>query len=307
MSCVLPSVYLFTPFEFSHAEAITVLHFSPSLQFMSVPNHTPLTLFRHVTDFIRAQNGSQTQKQLLPSLVEAVSRRTRAAHTEHDFSELIRKSQDSVRRFRSVVQRRKAAAAAYKAVKERLDNPRLKPETKAAIERDSAHIIRAGRRTPAPKQTTRGLAEERLVKALGELKEKNARWAAEAKQNEEEAKRRKREQKQEEKKAREEREAAEKEEKKKAEQERREREVELRTRQTDVRAMQVLDAKTKQMDLEKERKKEAERRERIDNKLEKVLDLLIADRGGRKRKKREEADESESDKENVEPEGEWQV
>ena len=187
---------------------------------------------------------------------------------------------DSVRRFRSVVQRRKAAAAAYKAVKERLDNPRLKPETKAAIERDSAHIIRAGRRTPAPKQTTRGLAEERLVKALGELKEKNARWAAEAKQNEEEAKKRKREQKQEEKKAREEREAAEKEEKKKAEQERREREVELRTRQTDVRAMQVLDAKTKQMDLEKERKKEAERRERIDNKLEKVLDLLIADRLG---------------------------
>ena len=60
--------------------------------------------------------------------------------------------------------------------------------------------------------------------------------------------------------------------------------------------MQVLDAKTKQMDSMKERKKEAERRERIDNKLEKVLDLLIADRGGRKRKKREEADESESDK-----------
>ena len=126
-----------------------------------------------------------------------------------------------MRRFRSVVQRRKAAAAAYKAVKERLDNPRLKPETKAAIERDNAHHPRWQKNTCAQADHA-WLAEERLVKALAKLKEKNARWAAEAKQNEEEAKKRKREQKQEEKKAREEREAAEKEEKKKAEQERRE-------------------------------------------------------------------------------------
>ena len=78
-------------------------------------------------------------------------------------------------------------------------------------------------------------------------------------------------------------------------------------RQTDVRAMQVLDLKAKQIDLEKGRQEEAVRRKRIDEKLEKALDLIIAKEGGNNSEQREEVEERDSDKENDEPASGWQV
>ena len=304
---VLPSVQLSTSFNFSPCETIIQQPASSSLQTMPAAAPPPLVLFKHVTAFIREQTGSQTQKQLLPALTEYVSKRTRSQHTEHDVSELIRKSHDGVRRFRLKVQKRKTVKAQWEALQERLKSSRLTPTRRAAIERDNAHVIAAHRKAAALNQSSREQAEERLVQALGELKEKCEQWTAETERQKEEEKKRKKVQKQEERAAKEEKAAAEREEKKQVEQEKREREAELRARQTDVRAMQALDAKARQLNLEKERVEEAERRKRIDGKVENLLDLLIAERQGKKRRKREEAEESESDKENQEPNGEWRV
>ena len=68
--------------------------------------------------------------------------------------------------------------------------------------------------------------------------------------------------------------------------------------------MQALDLKAKAANAEMDRKEEAERRKRIDEKLEKALDMLISERGSRKRKRRDHAEDAESDKENVDPDDE---
>lgn len=178
---------------------------------------------------------------------------------------------------------------------------------RAAIERENAGIIRAYNNRKILKTDKWTQAEERLVAALTALKEKNNVWAAEKEKVKQEDKERKGEQKKQEKKEKEEKKAAEKEEKQKAEQAKRDREAELKARQTDVRAMQSLDAKAKQLDLEKERQEEAARRKRIDVKLETLLDLFFDNEQHKKRQRRDETVESDSDKENVRPEGQWQA
>ena len=117
---MLPSVQLSTSFNFSPCETIIQQPASSSLQTTPAVAPPPLVLFKHVTAFIREQTGSQTQKQLLPALTEYVSKRTRSQHTEHDVSELIRKSHDGVRRFRLKVQKRKTVKAQWEALQERL-------------------------------------------------------------------------------------------------------------------------------------------------------------------------------------------
>ena len=48
---------------------------------MSGPARPPFTLYKHITDFIDRQNGSQTQKQLLPAIAEHVSTAKRMPQT----------------------------------------------------------------------------------------------------------------------------------------------------------------------------------------------------------------------------------
>jgi DNA polymerase III gamma/tau subunit len=275
---------------------------------MSGPARPPFTLYKHITDFIDRQNGSQTQKQLLPAIAEHVSTAKRMPQTVDSILTIIHKSQDDMRRFRLEVHRWKTGEAEWTTLQKTLENKRLTVARRAAIEMANARIIRAHDKRSgksAPKLDKRGIAEERLVKALNELKEKNVQWAAQAERDAEEEKQRKREQKREEKKEREEKKAADKEVKKQADQEKRNREAELRARQTDLRAMQSLDAKAQQVKLEKDKKEEAERRKTIDNLMITALKIFIDPQQGtkgRKRQRREEPVVSDSDKENIEPE-----
>ena len=274
---------------------------------MSSLNSTPLVFFKRLVVFLNRQDGSQTLEQLLPSAVSFCSTDSTTPYTKEYISEVIRKSQNSVRRFRLRVEKRKRGIAAWEAVREQLANTRLNSAKRAKIERDNAAVIAAPHRPPAIKPTSHEQAEQRLVRALGELRARSAQRAAEAKRNEEEAKRRRKEERAAEKRERHAKAAAENERKKRDKQELKNREAELLVRQTDVRAQQALDAAARHQDLQKERIAEAQRRKAIDGKLQDVLDLMIVKLGGRKRKRSEEADESDSDKENVEPEGEWQV
>ena len=274
---------------------------------MPILPRLPLIVLTHITQYLASQDGSKTQKQLLPSLAEHISRRHSANNDVDSLSTIITKIQHEARRIRAVQKATAVAELHYSELQERLASTRLTAVRRAVIERENAGIIRAYNNRKILKTDKWTQVEERLVAALTALKERNNLWAAEKEKAKQEDKERKEEQKKQEKKEKEEKKAAEKEEKQKAEQAKRDREAELKARQTDVRAMQTLDAKAKQLDLEKERQEEAARRKRIDAKLETLLDLFIDNAQHTKRQRRDETAESDSDKENVRPEGQWQA
>ena len=167
--------------------------------------------------------------------------------------------------------------------------------------------IDAGAARPSSPQSGRIAAEKRLVDVLAELREKNARMGAEEREAEAEAKREKAEQKAERKRARKERKATSREEKQLQTDQKQAQEEELKMRQTDVRALQVLNLKARQANMESDQHAEAVRRKRIDGKLEKALDVIIAERTGEVVASSEQEDDSDSDSENVDPVGEWPV
>jgi len=186
----------------------------------------------------------------------------------------------------------------------------MTPSRKQQIERESIHIIHAYEKRKVVLRTPQLIAQEKLVKALAELRERNVQYTRDRKRMESEAKQERKAKRREERKAREEKGAAEKAEKRAAEEKKKDEEQELKIRIRDQRALQSLESAAKVMDLETLQKQAAERTERIDGKLEKLFDLELearASRRGVKRARREEIVESEEDKENIEPDGEWQV
>lgn len=202
---------------------------------------------------------------------------------------------------------RERAKADYAALQERLATIRGNATRRAAMLADNADTVRNFKGKKAPSRDRRIVAEERLVDVLAELREKNVRMGAEEREAEAEAKRVKAEQKAERKRAIEERKAALREDKQLQTEQKQAQEEELKMRQTDVRALQVLNLKARQASMEKDQHAEAVRRKRIDEKLEKALDIIIAERTGKAAALSERKDNSDSDSENVDPVGEWQV
>jgi hypothetical protein len=277
---------------------------------MSVPGHPAPTLIKKITAFFAAQDGSETKKQLIPSLRAHLSTGRASAPTEDALSEVIRKLQDRVKRWNSKQHATEKTIAEYQALQERLASTRLTAARKATIEAESAPIIRAYKKRKQQKRTAQIVMEEKLVKVLAGLREKNKTWTEEREKVEAEQKEEKKAQKSEERKLREERAAAEKAERKAAEEKKKDEELELKTRIRDQRALQSLEAKAKVMDLETAQRRAAERAERIEGKLEKLLDLELqarANKHGGRRAMRDDAEESEEDKENIEPVSDWRL
>ena len=274
---------------------------------MSIVTPPTLILLKHLTEFISQQDGSKTLRQLQPQLVEYIRQHSPTPYTAQELSNIVTKAQHGARSFRSANNVAEQTAANYKQLMDRVAAVRGQAARKDKLLKDNANIVRAFKTKKAPKPSKRTTAEMKLAEASAELRSRNSVTRAEVKEAESEDKAKKREVQQAEKAVRQAKTASKAELKRLQAEQCRAREEELKMRQTDVRAMQVLDLKAKQIDLEKGRQEEAVRRKRIDERLEKALDLIIAKEGGDNSKQREEVEEMDSDKENDEPASGWQV
>ena len=228
-----------------------------------------LSLLKHIADFFAAQDGSEKRKQLQAGLFDYITQHSSTPYTQQSLSDIITKVQHEVRRYRARKSAAERAKADYAVLQERLATVRGNATRRSAMLADNEDFVRNFKSKKAPSRDRRIVAKERLVDVLAELREKNVRMGAEEREAAAEAKREKAEQKAERKRAREERKAALREEKQLQTEQKQAQEEELKMRQTDVRALQALNLKARQANMERDQHAEAVRRKRIDEKLEK--------------------------------------
>ena len=271
---------------------------------MSVPYTPPVTLLTLIADHIDAQDGSQKQKELIPSITLYVNARIQAQHTPDAISAIIDKSKKRSNDRAATEQSNKTAEAEYKKLQETLREARQTPARQTAIKLAHQTVIDAynGRKKVDHNRGT--IAENRVTHALAELETKNKAVREQRKKDIEEAKQEKKVRKEEERKAKEENKATEKADKKAADERKKEQELELRMKRRETQAQLNLDLKAQAIDQQKGKIAAAEVMAQINTEMLKALKHWnrSAESGqGRKRKEREEEVESDSDKENVEP------
>ena len=153
-------------------------------------------------------------------------------------------------------------------------------------------------------------AQVKLYTALAELRVRNVQHTAQQQAAAIEERKARAESKRAERKERKAKEADAQQEKRERTAKQRADERELKDKIRDQRALQSLTAAARQRLYEQAQMAALERAERIDNKMEHLIDLQterLEGKRGRKRGRETAPDESEEDKENVEPEGEWRV
>ena len=218
----------------------------------------PVVLLTRITRFIEAQDGAETQKQLIPSLLASLPPYSARLHTAQTISEIIKKSQDRAKRLRAVLAKRDQLNADWNELQESLSSSRLRPERRAQLHAEHASLIRAYSQRKPIKKEARDVADEKLSEALAALRQKNVRRTAEWKERQREEKEEAKAKRLEERKLAEEKEAANRAERKAIDEQKRAAEVELRVRLTDQRGRQLMDAKAKRLDMEQQRQKDAE-------------------------------------------------
>ena len=303
---MLPGAQLFTPSTHSQSEHTILFSRLSYIQIMSVSSQPTTATINRITAFIAVQDGSETAQQLLPSIRNRLATGRASPPAEEVILEMIRKVQANVKHWHEKESKKAKVEQQYAELQERMASSRMTASRKQQIQRDNIDIIHAYERRKVVLKTPQIIAQEKLVSALAELREKNILHSRERKRMEAEAKQQRKDKRREEKQARKEKEAAEKADKRAAEEKKRDEEIELRGRIKDQRALQQLEAAAKVMDLERKEKLAADRHAKLEESLQILVDSEIAKRGlgrGQKRARREEIVESEEDKENIEPEG----
>ena len=191
--------------------------------------------------------------------------------------------------------------ADYKALQEKLASTRLTAARRAEYEKANAAIIRAYKNRKKVVKDKWTAAEERLVSAVAELRERNVKCAADEQLREAEDKLRRKAAKEEEKQARKDKEAAEKAERKQAEEQKKEAELELKTKARDERAKMLMDAKARTLNTDKQKAADAALQRSVNVEMKGLLHLMKLKLRAELGIVEEEKAEDESDKENVEP------
>ena len=264
----------------------------------------PVVLLTRITAFIEAQNGGETVKELLPSLALHVSTPRAVPQTAESVSEIICVSQVHTKRMRERIHKREKAVGLHKELMEKAASTRLTVERRVNLLKAGAPTIRAFKTVKIVTKNARMMAEEKLTTAVAELRKRNNKAAADERQRVLDEKEETKQKKEEEKKVKEAQKAAEKAEKKLAEENKKAAELELRLRLTDERALQLMDAKAKKVNSEKQRLEDAaEQREAT--KLTKIALRMWIDQQPRQSvlsdEKDEETEENDDNKENIEP------
>jgi hypothetical protein len=269
-----------------------------------------LTQLKRLTAFIDGQDGSQTQKQLLPLMCGALSIRGGLPPTEDSVAEAVQAIQLRVRHRHDKQRKREAEEARTAAMEAQAANTRSRRRNAAPAPDFTISVSRRRKSAQRVEATPQIRAEDKLYTALAELRVRNVQHTAEQRAAAIEERKARAESKKAERKERKAKEAEEQQEKRERTAKQRADERELKEKIRDQRALQSLTAAARQRLYEQAQMAALERAERIDNKMEHLIDLQterLEGKRGRKRGREAAPDESEEDKENVEPEGEWQV
>jgi len=307
---VLRCLQLFTPVSYNRYEHTIRFRRHSFTRIMSSPALPPLAHLKRLTTFIAAQDGSQTWKQLLPLMRGPLTPGRGLAPSEDDIVAIVRAVQQRVKHRHENQRRREAEAANAAVLQQQAVSLRPRARNTAPAQNSNAPASSRPRKAKKAETTAQTQTEERLVSALAELRERNVQYTEARKQAEAEERKAKRATRDEERKASKAKEAAEKAAKKAEAAKMRSDELELKTKLRDQRALQALEAKAQKLNWEKIEFEAAERAKRIDAKIEKVLDHEIEKfepERGQKRPREEADEEEEENKENIEPEGEWQL
>lgn len=277
---------------------------------MSLPALLSLAQLKRLTNFVAGQDGSQTQKELLPLMCAQLSIRGGLPPTEKSVGEAIQAIQLRVRHRLETKRRREAeeTSAAQQAVQAASARSTRRNTTQAVAQRSSTSRARTAAKKAAATPQTR--AEDKLHAALAELRERSVQYTAAQKEKAAEQRKQQAADRKADRQQKKADEAAER----KAERDRlvkqRADERELKEKMRDQRALQSLTAAARQRMYEEKQLAALDRQERIDGKFEHLLELeteALEAQLGPKRARRAVSAESEEDKENVEPDGEWSV
>ena len=217
---MLPGAQLFTPSTHSQSEHTILFSRLSSIQIMSVSSQPPTATINRITAFIAVQDGSETAQQLLPSIRNRLATGRASPPAEEVILEMIRKVQANVKHWHEKESKKAKVEQQYAELQERMASSRMTASRKQQIQRDNIDIIHAYERRKVVLKTPQIIAQEKLVSALAELREKNILHSRERKRMEAEAKQQRKDKRREEKQARKEKEAAEKADKRAAERQR---------------------------------------------------------------------------------------
>ena len=265
---------------------------------------------KRITAVVEAEDGSKTQKELLPLMRASLPVGRASPPSEESIAETIRQVQQRVKHRRERQRKKEAEEAAIAEREAQAANTRLRQRSSTAAASTSTAARRQTKKAKTAEPAAQVRAEDKLVSALAELRARNVQHTKEHKKLVDEDRKAQAASKAAETKERKEKEAQEKKANKERTAKQRADELELTVKIRDQRARQSLEAAAKKHTYENEQKEALERAKRIDEKLEVLIDLetaaLKAARGI-KRARESTDDESEDDKENVEPESNWQV
>lgn len=277
---------------------------------MSHSTSLPLAHLKRLTAVLEAADGSKTQKELIPLMRRSLSVGRASPPSEEVISDTIRAVQQRVKHRHDRQRKKEAEEARIAALEEQAVNTRARRRSSAAASDISTSASRRSNKVRKVEVTAQTRAEDKLAAALAELRVRNVNHTEEQRKLVAEEKKARAASKAAERKERKEKEAQEKKEQKEKTAAEREKEAELRESIRLANARGGLEAAAKKHSYEDEEREAQQRRKRIDNKLEILIDLeteaLQAARG-RKRAREAPDEESEEDKENIEPEGEWRV
>ena len=155
---------------------------------MPAATHPPIPLLEHCTDFIRARDGSSTLQDLLPSLLTHVNAQHSEQQTALSLSDVLHKTQHSASVMRSALRETARIEAEYGELQEKMAATR--PPRRAALLADTHNSLLKyqykHRKIVAHDRQSE--AEEALATALAELRQRNAQWKADRKEEVKEAK-----------------------------------------------------------------------------------------------------------------------
>ena len=269
----------------------------------------PLAHLKRLTAFINARDGSQPVKELLPLMRAALSSGRASPPSETIISENIRAVQKRVKHRHERQRLREEAEAASAAAVAQAVSTRARQRSAAPASTSRAPASRQPKKVKQGESTAQIREEERLVAALAALRQRNVQFTAERAEAAKAARKAKADALSAERKQKKQQEVDEARAKRETLEQQRAEEQKLKVKIRDERALQSLTAAAKKHEYEQEQHEAMERAKRLDAKLEKVLDNVLEEqeqRRGQKRAREELSDESQENKENVEPQSEWQ-
>jgi hypothetical protein len=129
----------------------------------------PLPFLKSFTAFYAEQDGSQTWKQLILTMIDWLHSRRTETFTEQTLLNALQKLRKRVISLRGKKKEVKRVVTDYEELRERMANTRMPASRRADYERRNAHIIEAYNERKEIKESKWDAEEERMVQGMDEL------------------------------------------------------------------------------------------------------------------------------------------